>query len=215
MLGFKTRKFVDIGSGDGINNNCANLILNFGFHGLMIDGDPQNIESARQFYSKHIDSKMYPPQFDCEFIKAENINQIITRHGIQGEIDLLSIDIDGNDYWVWKAIECIQPRIVIIETHIEFGRNNIVVPYDADYCYPGKHPQYHGASPMAMINLGKAKGYRLAGTNSYGFNFIFVRQGEGDKQVPEINLDQALAHPRNLKRSRLFEKIKDWKYEKG
>ena len=156
-----------------------------------------------------------PPLFACEYVKAENINQIISRHGIQGEIDLLSIDIDGNDYWVWKAIECVQPRIVIIETHIEFGHNNIVVPYDPDYCYPGKHPQYHGASPLAMINLGKTKGYRLVGTNNYGFNFIFVRQGEGDKLVPEISLDQALAHPRNLERARLFEEIKDWKYEKG
>ena len=116
---------------------------------------------------------------------------------------------------VWKAIECIQPRIVIIETHVEFGSNNVIVPYDPDYCHPGKHPHYFGASPTAMINLGRAKGYRLVGTNLYGFNFIYVRDGDGEQQVPEISLKEALAHPRNAERARLFEEIRTWKYEKG
>ena len=102
VLGFRTRKFVDVGAGNCINSNCTNLVLNFGFHGLFIDGNPRNVERGREFYSAHLDSCLYPPLFACEFINVENINQIIARHGIQGEIDLLSIDIDGNDYWVWK-----------------------------------------------------------------------------------------------------------------
>ena len=61
VLGFRTRTVVDVGAGDGINSNCANLVLNFGFHGLFIDGSPKNIEIGRQFFNNHIDSKLYPP----------------------------------------------------------------------------------------------------------------------------------------------------------
>ena len=63
----------------------------------------------------------------------------------------MSMDIDGNDYWIWDAISVTVSKVVIIETHIEFGLNNIVVPYDKDYVYPpASHPDYHGASPIAM-----------------------------------------------------------------
>ena len=81
------------------------------------------------------------------------MNQLIEGAVFKGEDGLLCMDSDGNDYWVWDAIEVIEPRVVIIETHNEFGMNNIVVPYDAEYFYPGKHPVYHGASPVAMTKL--------------------------------------------------------------
>ncbi len=99
-----------------------------------------------------------------------------------------------------------------VETHVEFGQRNIVVPYDPNYRYPGRHPQYHGASPGAMVELGRQKGYRLVATNRYGFNFIFVADGERADLLPEIGLDEALAHPRNREREKLFEEIKDWDY---
>jgi hypothetical protein len=82
----------------------------------------------------------------------------------------MSIDIDGNDYWVWDAISVTSPKVVIIETHIEFGFNNIDV-------YPGRHPDYHGASPVAVKKLARRKGYRLVGANRLGFNTTYVRDG--------------------------------------
>ena len=170
-------EFLDIGSGDGVNSNCANLALNFGWRGTFIDGHEPNITKGRAFYERHADTWAYPPKFVCAMIARENINQLLTEASVPPDIDFMSIDIDGNDYWVWDAISVTTPKVVMIETHIEFGLRNIVVPYDKDYVYPGRHPDYHGASPVAMERLARRKGYRLVGANRLGFNTIYVRDG--------------------------------------
>ena len=211
-IGTSNKTFIDIGSGDGINSNCANLSINFGWNGLFIDGDGQNIETGQNFYDTHPDTWAYPPKFAQAFIQRENINDIIKGNGFSGDIDLVSIDLDGNDYWIWEALSVISPRVVIIETHIEFGLQSIVVPYDRDYRYPGKHPQYHGASPVAMTKLAARKGYRLVGANEYGFNMIYIRQDLGKEILPELSVETLLAHPRNKERFKLFDPIKDWDY---
>ncbi|MBN1769572.1 MAG: hypothetical protein JXR50_02760 [Prolixibacteraceae bacterium] len=128
---------------------------------------------------------------------------------------MLSIDIDGNDYWVWDAITKIEPDVVIIETHNEFGMENIVVPYDANYYYPGKHPVYHGASPVAMNKLANKKGYRLVGANELGFNFIFVKNGLAENEIPEVSVESVLKHPGVAEGYKQFEPIKDWNYLEG
>ena len=214
VLGTSNRVFVDIGSGDGINSNCANLAIKLGWHGLFIDGNENNIQKGRAYYSQHRDTWAYPPKFVQAMVQRENINEIIANAGFQGEVDLLSIDIDGNDYWIWDALTVISPRVVIVETHVEFGLNNIVVPYDKDYVYPGRHPVYHGASPVAMAKLARTKGYRLVGANNYGFNTIYVKNGHGDDLIPEVSVEQILKHPRNQERYKYFQEIQDWEYVK-
>jgi hypothetical protein len=145
-------------------------------------------------------------------ITAENINDLIKSGGVEGEIGLLSVDIDGNDYWVWKAIDVVKPQVVIIETHNEFGLNDIVVPYDPNYFYPGKHPDYHGASPIAMTKLAKHKGYRLVGSNDLGFNFIYLRNDLLEEVIPEVSVDSLLTHPSNEEAQARFMEIRDWEY---
>lgn len=216
VIGTKSKVFVDIGSGDGLhNNNCANLAINFGWHGLFIDGNDSLIARGREFYGKHPDTFLYPPCFVHAMVKRENINQIIRDAGFEGEVDLLSIDIDGSDYWIWDALECIQPRVVIIETHVEFGYRNIVVPYDPEYVYPGRHPDYHGASPVAMVNLARRKDYRLVGANRFGFNTIYITNGEGIALVPTVTVERILQHRRNEERFKHFDTISDWPYVEG
>ncbi len=215
VIGMKSKIFVEIGSDDGVNSNSANLYFNFGWHGLFIDGNPGSIKRGRKFFSKYPHPWFYKPEFVCAKVTRENINQLIKDAGIEGEIDLLSVDIDGNDYWIWDALEVIDPRVVIIETHNEFGLNNIVVPYDPDYFYPGKHPIYHGASPVAMTRLAKRKGYRLVGANELGFNFIFIKQGVADDQIPEVSVESVLQHPSVEEGYKKFEPIKEWDYLKG
>jgi hypothetical protein len=158
---------------------------------------------------------MYTPKFTCAKVTAENINKLVSDADLSGDIDLLSIDIDGNDYWVWKALDQVSPNVVIIETHVEFGMHNIVVPYDPNYVYPGKHPVYHGASPIAMVNLAKSKGYRLVGANELGFNFIFVKNGLGDEQLPEVSVESVLTHPSVRESWSRFAPIKDWEFIEG
>lgn len=211
-IGFRSRVCLDIGAADGIDSNCANLLLNFGFHGLLLEGDPAKVRRGQRFYARHPDTCLYPPVFRRALVTAENINSLVTAGGLAGEIDLLSVDIDGNDFWVWKALTQVTPRVVIIETHAEFGDRDVVVPYDPNYCHPGSHPQYFGASLPAMVELGRQKGYRLVATNRYGFNAIFVRADAATAALPELSVADALAHPRNRERQGLCDEIKDWKY---
>lgn len=212
IIGMKNKNFIEIGSDDGINSNCANLYFNFGYRGLYIDGNKQAIKRGRKFFSKYPHPWMYEPTFLCSKVTAENINDLIKGAHFAGDIDLMSIDIDGNDYWVWKAIDQVSPNVVVIETHIEFGMRNIVVPYDPKYVYPGKHPVYHGASPVAMVKLAKEKGYRLVGANELGFNFIFVKNGLGEEHLPEVPVESVLTHPSVKASWERFEPIKDWEF---
>ena len=215
VIGMNHKVFVEIGSDDGVNSNSANLYFNFGWHGLFIDGNPKSIKRGVKFFNKYPHPWYYKPKFVCAKVTRENVNDLIEGAGYSGEIGLLSIDIDGNDYWVWDAITVIDPQVVIIETHNLFGMNNIVVPYDPDYSYPGKHPDYHGASPVAMNKLAHKKGYRLVGANELGFNFIFVKKGLADKELPEVSVESVLTHPSAKEAYKKFEAIKDWEYLEG
>lgn len=211
-MGIARGSFVDIGAGDGINSNCANLALNFGWTGVFVDGSIKCSESGRAFYDSHPDSWAYPPKFVQAIVNSENINNILRSSGTSPEPELMSIDIDGNDYWVWNAIDCITPKVVIIETQVAFGMRNIVVPYNKDYRYPGDHPDYFGASPFAMAKLANQKGYRLVGANQYGFNAIYVRRGWAEGVLPEVTVESLLAHPRNAEKADLFRSISDREY---
>jgi hypothetical protein len=215
VLGTKNKLFVDIGSADGINSNCANLAINFGWHGLFIDGNSEHIESGRKYYSSHPDTFLYPPKFVCSMVTRENVDRLIRDAGFAGEVDLLSIDIDGNDYWIWDGLECIQPRVVIIETHVELGYNNVVVPYKKDYVYPPNPADYFGASAIAMAKMAKSHGYRLVGAIRFGFNTIYVKGQEGADLIPEASVDSILQHPRTKERFELFEAIKHMPFVEG
>ena len=195
VIGITNSSFIEIGSDDGLNSNCANLALNFDWHGIFIDANRRSISRGRYFYQHYPDVHGPKPVFVLSKVTRENINALIEQNGYSGEIDLLSLDIDGNDYWIWDAITVINPRIVIIETYINYGKRNIVVPYDPNYSFPGKHPQYHGASPVAMVKLANKKGYRLVGANQLGFNFIFLRNDLGGDILKEVTIDDVLSHP--------------------
>ena len=212
LLDSKNKTFIEFGADDGINSNAANLHFHHDFTGLFLDGNPKAIERGRYFYKKHGNPNVKAPTFSEAMITAENINTLITEGGLKGDIGFLSIDIDGNDYWVWKAIDCVRPEVVVIETHNEFGLHDIIVPYDPDYFYPGKHPDYHGASPIAMTKLAKHKGYRLVGSNALGFNFIFLRDDLLNEHVPTVTVESLLQHPSNKEAQTRFEAIKDWTY---
>lgn len=193
VIGMGSKTFVEIGSDDGVNSNCANLAFNFGWSGLFIDSNATSISRGKRFYSKYPHPWMYKPQFHCTEVTPSNVNDILSSRGVAGEIDLLSIDIDGDDYWIWNAIEVIQPKVVIIETHVRFGFNNIVVPY-GKRSSPG-FATHHGASPVAMTKLGRQKGYRLIGANQLGFNLIFLKHGLAEDFLPEVDVVDVLRHP--------------------
>lgn len=127
-------------------------------------------------------------------VTAENINATLEQGGMRGEIDLLSVDIDGNDYWVWKAITAIQPRIVAIEYNSSFGpERSLTVKYDPSFSRYEKHDSglYYGASLAALTKLADEKGYLLAGCDSAGVNAFYVRRDAADGRVRELSVADA------------------------
>jgi hypothetical protein len=161
--------FVDIGSGDCVKSNCALPAIHLGWKGLFIDANPRNISIGKNFYSRIDLTKFDPPSFLCSRVSPENINQLVGQQGITGDVGLLSIDIDGDDYWIWKAIDGIRPWIVIIEARIEFGDRSLATA-------PGTIHPHPGASVQAICRLGLEKGYELCAHNRQGYNLIFVRK---------------------------------------
>lgn len=215
LIGMTRKTFVEIGADDGINSNAANLYFHFGWDGLFLEANAESVRRGKDFYRKTPHPWHFPPRFVHAKVTPENVNQLIGDAGFSGEIGLLSIDIDGHDYWVWEALSVINPQVVIIETHVEFGLRNIVVPYDADAVSPLRHPLYHGASPVAMVHLARRKGYRLVGANELGFNFLFVRNGLADDLIPEVEVASVLTHPSVQDGLSKAREIADWPYVEG
>lgn len=166
--------FVEFGVENYTEANTRFLLQNNNWRGLVIDGSEEHIAYIKNdpIYWK------YNLKAECAFITKDNINDLISKNGISGDIGILSVDIDGNDYWVWEAIDCISPRIVICEYNSHFGDSNKVsVPYDASFVRNKKHFSniYYGVSISALDFLAKKKGYSLIGSNTSGNNVFFVR----------------------------------------
>jgi len=197
-LGDGPRLFIDIGAGDGVfASNCANLAINLGFHGLFIDADAALVERGRAFYAAHPDTSLFPPVFANAKVTPATVNDVVASAGFTGEIDFLSIDIDGNDYWVWEALTVVKPRVVLIETHPELGPRSLVAPYAEDPAHvPGKPAHFLGASPAAMTALAARLGYRLVAANRFGFNLFYVREQLATPTMPAIRPDDLFRHPR-------------------
>ncbi|MBP6214916.1 MAG: hypothetical protein KA399_01845 [Chitinophagaceae bacterium] len=171
--------FVDIGSGDCIKSNCANLAVHYGWDGVFIDKNDKQIDIGKRFYHTMI-IRGRNIRFLEQMIIPENVNNLLENAGMGGEIGLLSIDVDGNDYWIWEAIKVIKPRIVVIEAKVEFGTRNVIVPY-GDHNHYSVDKMYNGASVEAIRRLGLAKGYKLIGANKQGYNLFFVKIEENIK----------------------------------
>jgi hypothetical protein len=170
-IGVTNRTFVEFGVQIGIECNTAKLLIE-GWNGLWLEGRKSFVKKIQTSHQSFIEKRHLTVH--QAFVSAENINSLIEKGGLSGEIDLLSIDIDNNDYWVWKAISVINPRLVVIEYNATLAPPlSLVVPYD-----PGREAtwtNYFGASLEALVRLGRSKGYRLVGCNFSGSNAFFVR----------------------------------------
>jgi hypothetical protein len=185
VLDIPHKTFIEFGVEDYQESNTRLLAVLNNWSGLIIDGDKNNFEK----FSRH-DSVAWrnDVQFLCAFITAENIEQLIAKFLVRGfspEIGLLSVDIDGMDYWVLKQIESIRPVILILEYNSVFELAPITIPYNPDFVWRnkgGRH-QYWGAGLASLHQLASQKGYVFIGCNSAGNNAFFVRS---DKWVPSL-----------------------------
>lgn len=172
-IGEKT--FIEFGVEDYSEANTRFLLMNNNWTGLVMDGSEENISrlNAWKYLWK------YDLLTKAVFITKENINSTIVESGVgEGDIGLLSIDLDGNDYWILNAIDCVQPRIVICEYNNLFGLEPVSVPYDETFVRTEKHYSnlYWGASLGAFLKWAEKNGYYYMGSNSAGNKAFFVRK---------------------------------------
>jgi hypothetical protein len=165
--------FVEFGAGgDGLENNTAYLLLKK-WRGCWIEGNPESVDNIRKRYKTLI--KKGRLLIKRAFITAENIERLFREVRVPEELDLLSIDVDGNDYWVWKAINHFRPRVVVIEYNGLFRPDvRWVMKYNSKHVWNGV-TGFFGASLKSLEILGKKKGYSLVGCNFQGSNAFFVR----------------------------------------
>lgn len=193
------RTFVEFGVEDYRESNTRMLLHLRNWSGLVIDGSKENIISIwkERIYWK------YDLIAKCAFIDRDNVNDLIAMGGMSGEIGLLSIDIDGNDYWVWQAINVINPAIIVCEYNAVFGDIKLItVPYKANFMRTEAHHTnlYFGASLPALIYLANQKGYKLIGTNSNGCNAFFVRKDFVNNVLKSIS--EVRSYPSKFRESR-------------
>ncbi|TMJ05794.1 MAG: hypothetical protein E6G97_01970 [Alphaproteobacteria bacterium] len=170
-IGTSNRTFVEFGVETGVECNTAKLLIE-GWRGLWIEANAQGCKSITAMFDPFLkDGRLALKQ---SLVTAESINTLIRSADVGGEIDLLSIDIDFNDYWVWKAIEVVKPRVVVIEYNAGLHPPlSLTVPYQPNAAGDGSN--FFGASLEALVRLGRSKGYRVVGCNISGSNAFFVR----------------------------------------
>jgi hypothetical protein len=175
-MAIRPQTFVEFGVADYTESNTRFLLLNNNWSGLVLDSDAENVAHIRadeEFWKHDL-------QTACAFIDRNNVNALLIDHGFHGELGLLHIDLDGNDYWVWEALEAVTAQLVILEYNSVFGAERpVTVPYDAQFVRSRAHAShlYWGAALPALCHLAQRKGYVFVGSNSAGNNAYFVRAG--------------------------------------
>lgn len=191
--------FVEFGVANYLESNTRLLLFLRNWCGLVMDGSMEHVSDIQRqdiYWRYELAAK-------CTFIDRDNINEVISTAGFRGDIGLLSIDIDGNDYWVWQAIDVVTPVIVVCEYNAVFGdRYQLSVPYQADFQRSRAHHSnlYFGASLPALVKLGEEKEYSFVGTTSTGCNAFFIRNDFAPLIVAA--LDNISAFPSSLRESR-------------
>jgi hypothetical protein len=183
------KTFVEFGVESYKECNTRFLLQNNNWNGLIIDGSEKLINEIK---AENIHWK-YDLKAVANFITKENIDNIFIENNIKGDIGLLSIDIDGNDYWVWEKISVIKPRIIIAEYNSLFGNKaSVSIPYNKDFVRGVNMPvSYYGASITALTYLANSKGYSLVYGNKAGNNVFYVRKDLLNEHVKEIQIEQA------------------------
>lgn len=182
------KTFIEFGVADYRESNTRFLLMNNNWSGFVMDGSEANVArivNAEYFWQYDLTAR-------AEFITSENINSLLSSTGFGEEIGILHIDLDGNDYWIWKEINAVSPLILILEYNSVFGVDRaITIPYDRAFDRTDAHYSnlYFGASLRALHNLSEDKGYAFIGCNSAGNNAYFVRRDQLNTTVRETSLE--------------------------
>lgn len=190
LVPIRQKVFVEFGIQDYREANTRFLLLNNQWRGVVLECDAESVaalKSTRAYLNHALTAA-------CAFVTRDNINQLLVENGAQGEIGLLSIDVDGNDYWIWEAIDEVRPSIVVAEYNHRFGpERTVTIPYDPNFSREKAHPSmiYYGASLAALAQIGLRKGYELVGCTRSGVNAFFVRADLRPDALPALTPSEA------------------------
>lgn len=173
-LPFRNRTFIEFGVENYKEANTRFLLINNSWSGMVMDGSEANV---RQIRSSRIYS-FYDLRAVQSFITPANINELLLSSGFDPEVGILSIDIDGNDYWVWEAITVVKPKLIICEYNSLFGfEDAITIPLDPNFIRgQGKPFSFYGTSLAAAASIAKKQGYFFIGCNRAGNNAYFLSE---------------------------------------
>jgi len=174
-LAIDSRSFIEFGVEDFFESNCRFLLMKDHWQGFVIDGSPRNIQRLEESYFYW----RYPLQAQAAFITKENVASLLDESGFGKRVGILSVDVDGVDYYLLEALSEWHASIVVVEYNALFGRHaKVTVPYDPGFKRSEAHPSnvYYGASLGAFEHLLESRGYALVGVNSMGSNAFFVRR---------------------------------------
>lgn len=186
----ENKTFIEFGVEDFSESNCRFLMFKDNWSGFIIDSSGKNIERANNSYWNW----RHDLQVCCSFVTRDNINDLMALSGFEPDAGILSIDIDGVDYFILESLTILRPRILIMEYNSTFGAvRPITVPYDETFDRSSKHFSnlYFGASLAALTYLAEKKGYSLVGTNSAGINAFFVRNDLMSHKLKRMNAEEA------------------------
>jgi hypothetical protein len=186
--GVDQRSIVEIGCGAAAECNSSALLCGFGWSGVLFDRDPQQVKSARSFFEERgVSNRVELLEVE---VQPDTIDALLTE---RSEPDVLSIDVDGYDFWIWKHLTVFRPRVVVIEVNASFGPStSCTVPWSAGSSHHDAYRHHvrgwhHGASLVAMEALGRSKGYRLVAVESTGTNAFFLREDLAVSDLPPLD----------------------------
>lgn len=183
QTGAPAKRFAEIGVETARECNTAILGFVLGWDGVMLEADPLRAAAAEKLVRRMLKGRGNRIQVRRVLVTPDNIDALLG----DSELGVLSIDVDGMDYWLWKAVHSTRPRLVVIEYNASFGPEAaLTIPYQAHFSAASAHPSgyYHGASLAALEKLGREKGYDLVAVCSAGVNAFFVRQDIRPEDLP-------------------------------
>jgi hypothetical protein len=192
-IGTTDRRFVEIGVGDGLENNTT-FLLTQGWQGWWVDGDSSAMARIRRtFWQPLAKGDLAVRQ---ALVTAENISGILSELKAPVEFDLFSLDIDRNTYFVWRALKHLRPRVVVMEYNSMYPpHTEWTVEYRPEMVY--NCTSYMGANLKAYERLGAELGYALVGCDLAGINAFFVRRDLcGDKFAEPFTAENHFEPPR-------------------
>lgn len=221
LIGTTNKVCLDIAFDSPYGSNTTNLILNHGWNSILICETEGQAERAKQFFTSHshawdLSILANFPIIYSKWITVENLNKVIQK-GLnelnikEKKIDLFSLDIDGMDYWIWEALNIVEPSVVVVEYNRVMGDQSITIPYKPNFKSYFEN-SYFGASLPAFIKLAKKKGYRLVGVNNLYNNAFFVKSDIGKNILPEISYEKCIYKRWNIVRKKYWDDIKNLEF---